>query len=58
MRAGGDRRGNTVDRKRRKLWLLATAAASIPWEGFARASSDGPCRICRPEVPEPESEDK
>ena len=24
MRAGGDRRGNTVDRKRRKVWLLAT----------------------------------
>ena len=30
----------------------------IPWEGFARASSDRPCRICRPEVPEPESEDE
>lgn len=24
MRAGGDRRGNTVDRRRRKLWLLTT----------------------------------
>jgi hypothetical protein len=33
------------------------AAASIPWEGFARASSDRPCKVCAPEVPEPESED-
>lgn len=24
MRAGGDRRGNHIDRRRRKLWLLAT----------------------------------
>ena len=24
MRAGGDRRGNNRDRRRRKLWLLAT----------------------------------
>lgn len=24
MRAGGDRRGNHVDRRRRKLWMLAT----------------------------------
>jgi len=40
MRAGGDKRGNSKDRKARKLWMLSEVA------GFGGNGTEVPCVFC------------